>query len=112
MCAETSQHTYWVYILASQRNGTLYVGVTNSIQRRVWQHKAKLIEGFTKQYNVTLLVHFEQFRDVNDAIAREKQIKGWLRKRKLALIETGNPEWNDPSASWHDGPLDSSLGSE
>ena len=86
--------------------------MTNSLERRVWQHKAKAIEGFTKQYNLTQLVHFESFRDVNSAIAREKEIKGWLRKRKLALIEDGNPQWLDLSASWFEGSLDSSLRSE
>ncbi len=112
MCAHASKHTYWVYILASRRNGTLYVGVTNDLKRRIWQHKTKTIEGFTKQYNVDQMVHFEGFRDVNQAIGREKEIKGWLRKRKLALIEGGNPQWADLSASWFEGPLDSSLRSE
>ena len=76
MCAHTANRSYWVYILTNKRNGTLYVGVTNSLERRIWEHKSKVIEGFTKQYGLTRLVHFEMFRDVNQAIAREKEIKG------------------------------------
>ena len=73
MSAHAANRSYWVYILTNKRNGTLYVGVTNSLQRRVWQHKAKVIEGFTKQYGLDQLVHFKQFRDVNTAIARERK---------------------------------------
>ncbi len=102
MPANTSFRSYWVYILASRRNGTLYVGVTNSIRRRMWQHKNQLVEGFTKKHGVDLLVHLEEFRNIDRAISREKQIKGWLRKRKLGLTEAVNPEWNDLSAGWHD----------
>jgi putative endonuclease len=112
MPASPANRSYWVYILTNRRNGTLYVGVTNSLQRRIWEHKTKAIEGFTKQYGLTCLVHFEQFRDVNDAIGREKTIKGWLRKKKLALIESENREWNDLSAGWYEDSLDSSLRSE
>jgi putative endonuclease len=112
MCARAAAHSYWVYILTNKRNGTLYVGVTNSLERRIWQHKTKSIEGFTKQYSLGCLVHFEQFRDVNGAITREKEIKGWLRKRKLALIEKDNPQWADLSEGWFGSPLDSSLRSE
>jgi len=112
MCAHAAKRSYWVYILTNKRNGTLYVGVTNSLERRIWEHKTKVIEGFTKQYSLDQLVHFEQFRDINQAIAREKQIKGWLRRRKLELIENENPEWSDLSAGWYDSPLDSSLRSE
>lgn len=112
MSASSARYTYWVYILASGRNGTLYVGVTNSLRKRIWQHKAKAIEGFTKQYGVDQLVYFEEFRNVRYAIGREKAIKGWIRKRKLALIEAGNPNWVDLSANWDDSPLDSSLRSE
>jgi putative endonuclease len=82
-------HTYWVYILAS-RSRVLYTGVTNDLARRVKEHKQSLIPGFTKQYRVTRLVHFEQFGDIRDAIAREKQIKGWVRARKIELIEARN----------------------
>lgn len=112
MGAHPTNHSYWVYILTNRRNGTLYVGVTNSLKRRIWEHKAKVLEGFTKQYGLTRLVRFELFRDVNLAIAREKEIKGWLRKRKLALIEAENPGWSDLSDGWFDNALDSSLRSE
>jgi putative endonuclease len=112
MCAHPANHSYWAYILTKKRNGTLYVGVTNSLKRRIWDHKAKVIEGFTKQYGLGCLVHFEQFRDVNLAITREKEIKGWLRKRKLTLIEKDNPQWADLSADWFEGSLDSSRRSE
>lgn len=85
---------FWVYIVAS-RTRTLYVGVTNNLRRRISEHKQKLVPGFTRRYNVTRLVYYVQFADIRLAIAREKQIKGWLRRRKLALIETQNPNWND-----------------
>ena len=86
----------------TNRSGTLYVGMTNDIRRRVWQHKHKLIEGFTKRYNITNLVYYEMTPDVASAIAREKQIKGWLRKKKTALIESRNPGWKDLSDGWYD----------
>ena len=86
---------YFVYILASKKNGTLYTGMTNSLRRRIPQHKEKLIPGFTQRYNVTQLVYFEEFVDVRDAIAREKKIKGWVRRKKIALIESLNPEWRE-----------------
>ena len=85
---------FWVYILSSH-NRTLYVGVTNDLQRRVQQHKTKQVSGFTARYNVNRLVHSEAFSNVSDAIAREKQIKSWSRARKNALIEEYNPRWND-----------------
>ena len=112
MCAHAANRSYWVYILTNKRNGTLYVGVTSSLERRIWQHKAKIIDGFTKQYGLDRLVYFEQFRDVHAAIAREKEIKGWLRRRKLELIERDNPGWTDLNANWRDNTLDSSLRSE
>jgi putative endonuclease len=112
MCANPANRSYWVYILTSKRNGTLYVGVTNSLERRIWEHKTRAIEGFTKQYSLDQLVHFEQFRDISQAIAREKVLKGWLRRRKLELIETSNPNWADLSSGWFENPLDSSLRSE
>jgi putative endonuclease len=83
-----------VYILAS-KSGVLYTGVTNRIDRRFIEHRRKLAHGFTAQYNVTRLVHHETFDDIRAAIAREKQIKGWLRKKKIALIEAANPSWRD-----------------
>jgi putative endonuclease len=97
--------TYWVYILASGRNGTLYTGVTNSLQRRMWQHQNKVTAGFTARYGVDRLVHFEDFRDVTNAISREKQIKAGSRAKKIALIEKENPEWNDLSEGWTDRRL-------
>lgn len=89
----------WVYIMAS-RSGVLYVGVTNNLMRRVYEHKKKLVSGFTRRYNVTRLVHFETSRDIRAAIGREKQIKGWVREKKRALISANNPKWEDLSAEW------------
>ena len=86
---------YYVYILASKRNGTLYIGVTNNLIKRVWEHKQKLIEAFTKKYGVDKLVYFEQTPDINSAITREKQLKKWNRAWKIRLIEEKNPEWKD-----------------
>lgn len=79
-----------------------YVYITNNLERRVYEHKQKLIPGFTSKYNVARLVYFEVFEDVQEAIGREKQIKGWLRSKKVAPIESVNPEWNDLSAGWFD----------
>jgi putative endonuclease len=87
--------TYAVYILASKRNGTLYIGVTNELKRRVSEHKEKLIEGFTKEYDVTILVYYEVHQSREEAIKREKRLKRWQRKWKLELIESKNPQWND-----------------
>ena len=87
---------YYVYIMTNH-SGTLYVGMTNDLHRRVWQHKQKLVEGFTKRYNITRLVHFEETPDVTAAIAREKQIKSWRREKKVRLIERVNPNWDDLS---------------
>jgi putative endonuclease len=90
---------YYIYILTSP-SGTLYTGMTNNLQRRVYEHKNKLIEGFTKKYNVTRLVYFEVFPNARDAIAREKQIKSWRRSKKIDLIKTMNPKWKDLSEEW------------
>ena len=84
-----------VYILASQRNGTLYVGVTSNLVQRVWQHKSDLVEGFTKEYGVHVLVWYETHETMESAITREKTLKGWQRKWKLDLIESANPAWRD-----------------
>jgi putative endonuclease len=84
-----------VYILASKRNGTLYVGVTSDLRKRVWEHKSGLVDGFTKKYAVHLLVYFELHADMLSAIGREKQLKGWRRRWKVALIERGNAQWCD-----------------
>ncbi|HEV2671759.1 MAG TPA: GIY-YIG nuclease family protein [Gemmatimonadales bacterium] len=86
--------TYWVYVLAS-RSRVLYIGVTNDLARRLNEHKQGLIPGFTQKYRVNRLVYFEQFSDIRDAIAREKQIKGWVRARKVELIEARNRTWED-----------------
>ncbi len=84
-----------VYILASRRNGTLYVGVTSDIARRAWEHRTQAIEGFTKRYNVHLLVYIEFHESMAEAMQREKRIKKWRRAWKLALIERDNPQWRD-----------------
>ena len=86
---------YYVYILASKYNGTLYIGTTSNIVRRVWEHKNKSVSGFSKKYNINKLVYFEQCLDAKSAISREKQIKKWNRVWKIKLIEKDNPEWDD-----------------
>jgi len=90
---------YYVYIMTN-RSRTLYTGVTNDLRRRVFEHKHHLAEGFTKKYNITKLVYYEGTNDVREAIARKKRIKGWLRKKKIALIESVNSEWKDLSSDW------------
>jgi putative endonuclease len=91
---------YVVYILASGENGTLYIGVTSNLLQRMVQHKSLAVPGFTRRYRVTTLVYVEVFADVNEAIAREKQLKGWNRAWKIRLIEKSNPNWDelDPTA--------------
>ena len=98
------QHNYWAYLLAS-RSGVLYVGMTNSLERRVWEHKNKAVPGFTADYNVNRLVWFEEFREVCDAIATEKRIKGWARAKKVALIEQTNPQWTELSEGWYEAVM-------
>ena len=88
--------TYYVYILTNN-SGTLYTGVTNNLERRLWEHKNKLVKGFTKRYNIDKLVYFEQLNDIEQAISAEKRIKGWKREKKIALIESLNPDWEDLS---------------
>jgi putative endonuclease len=90
---------YSVYIMAS-RSRVLYTGVTNHLARRVNEHKQGLTSGFTSRYRITRLVYFEEFADVRDAIAREKQIKGWTRCRKIRLVEGRNPSWRDLAGDW------------
>ncbi len=94
-------HQYYTYILASQKNGTLYIGVTNDLERRVFEHKNKINEGFTSKYNVILLVYFEYFQFINDAILREKRLKKWNRQWKINLIEEENKDWKDLSEDWY-----------
>ena len=91
--------TYYDYMMTIKTR-TLYTGVTNNLERRVVEHKCKLIPGITSQYNLTRLVYFEVFGDIRAAIQREKQIKGWLRAKKVALIIAGNPAWRDLSEGW------------
>jgi putative endonuclease len=98
-------HTYFVYLLASRRNGTLYCGVTNAILRRVSEHREGLAESFTRRYDVTRLVWFEPHVDIGEAILREKRIKGWNRAWKIALIEASNPAWRDLAEDMGFAPL-------
>ena len=93
-------NTYYVYIMTNKTR-TLYTGVTNNLQKRVLQHKRKLVPGFTSQYNITRLVYYEVHGDVRAAIQREKQIKSWLRAKKVALVVALNPAWKDLSAEWY-----------
>ena len=95
-----SGRTYFVYIVAS-RTCTIYIGVTNDLEPRVSEHKQMLVPGFTRRYGVTRLVYYEGYGEVKDAIAREKQIKGWRRARKVDLIESVNPRWRDLSEGWY-----------
>jgi len=92
---------YYVYIMTN-KSGTLYTGLTENLKKRIDQHKNKLVEGFTKKYNINKLLYFETFPDVYSAIDREKTIKGWVRRKKLDLIRTTNPDWTDLSQNWYD----------
>ncbi len=92
---------YYVYIMTN-KSGTLYTGLTENLKKRIDQHKNKLVEGFTKKYNINKLLYFETFPDVYSAIDREKTIKGWVRRKKLDLIRTTNPDWTDLSQDWYD----------
>ena len=91
---------YYVYIMTN-KSRTLYTGVTNDLMRRVYEHKNKLVPGFTSNYNIQYLVYYEMTSSIYSAIEREKQIKGWLRVKKIALIESENPEWKDLSLDWY-----------
>ena len=93
-------HQYHLYILANKKNGTLYIGVSNNLERRMFEHKNKLIQGFTKKYGLDKLVYFETYQYVNDAIKREKNMKKWKRQWKINLIEEHNPNWEDLSKDW------------
>ena len=86
---------YCVYIMTNHNNTVLYTGVTSDLKKRIYQHKNKLVEGFTKRYNITKLVYYEAYRDPERAISREKQIKGGSRKKKINLVEKKNPNWDD-----------------
>jgi len=86
---------YFVYILTNKYNGTLYIGVTNDLIKRIWQHKNKVVDGFTKKFDISRLVYFEECQSINEAIKREKQVKKWNRQWKINLIEKHNPLWDD-----------------
>jgi len=94
------EKTYYVYLLTNWNNKVMYVGVTSNLERRVYEHKNKLVEGFTKKYNISKLVYFETTNDVMAAIEREKQIKKWRREKKNQLVIGVNPEWKDLSLEW------------
>ena len=90
-------YNFYVYILTTENNKVMYIGVTNNLERRLAEHKSRTIPGFTQKYNVHKLVYYEYFDDIKAAIAREKQLKGWTRAKKNALVETENPEWKEIS---------------
>ena len=92
--------SYYVYIMASKRNGTLYVGVTNNLERRVYEHKTGIFDGFSKKYGIKTLVYFEATESIESAIQREKQLKNWKRQWKIDLIEENNPAWKDLAESF------------
>ncbi len=94
------EHHYYVYLLTNWNNKVMYVGMTNNLERRLFEHKTKIVDGFTKKYNVNKLVYFEETSDVHVAIAREKEIKKWRREKKNNLVISMNPQWKDLSESW------------
>jgi len=91
--------TYYIYIMTNH-SGTLYTGTTDNLEQRIYEHKHNLVPGFASKYNTTKLVYYEEGNDFDAALAREKQIKGWLRAKKIALIESANPEWKDLGSGW------------
>lgn len=93
--------TYYVYLITNWNNKVLYIGVTSNLENRAYQHKNKLIKGFTEKYNINKLVYFEQTSDIESAITREKEIKRWRRDKKNMLVESTNKEWQDLSKQWH-----------
>jgi len=96
------EHSYYVYILSNKKNGTLYIGMTNNIERRIYEHKIGLVEGFTKRYGLSKLVFCEFYKYVNDAIKREKQLKNWHRQWKINLIKEYNSNWDDLAKDWYE----------
>ena len=92
---------YYIYILTNKTNNVLYIGMTNDIHRRIKEHKSEMINGFSKRYHTHKLVYFEEYTHPTEAIAREKQLKGYKRDKKIALINQLNPEWNDLSDDWY-----------
>jgi putative endonuclease len=101
--------TFYLYMMTNKSRVVLYTGITNSLEVRLWQHRNHSIDGFTKKYNVNRLVYYESFDDPRDAISREKEIKGWRRSKKNALIETLNPKWTDLSAMLYEDMRGPSL---
>jgi putative endonuclease len=95
-----STRRYYVYLITNWNNKVMYVGVTNNLERRIYEHKKKLVKGFTKKYNVNKLVYFEETQDVTAAINREKEIKKWRREKKNQLVDRINPTWQDLSLEW------------
>ena len=93
-------HDYFVYIHTDKSRATLYIGVTNDLQNRIWQHRNPEHASFTQRYHCIILLRYKHFREVRDAIAREKELKGWRRAKKVALIEEENPHWEDLAADW------------
>lgn len=97
--SNSSQPTFWVYLMTNH-SGTLYIGMTNNLERRIWEHRHGVVEGFTSKYHITRLVLAEPYAEVRDAIAREKQLKKWSRDKKIALVQSSNPEWHDLAEEW------------
>ena len=95
-----NEKTYYVYLITNWNNKVMYIGVTNDLKRRIFEHKNKLVEGFTKKYNVYKLVYFEVTKDITAAISREKEIKKWRREKKNQLVNSMNPGWEDLSSNW------------
>ncbi len=95
-----NNHQYYVYILSNKKNGTLYIGMTNDLERRMYEHKNKIVDGFTKRYSLDKLMFYEIYQNVDNAIKREKQLKNWNRKWKIDLIEKRNSNWNDLASDW------------
>ncbi len=93
-------HQYYVYIITNRKEGVLYIGVTNNLERRIFEHKNKLVDGFSKKYNLDKLVYFEVFKNITDAIKREKNLKKWKRQWKINLIINQNSDWKDLSKDW------------
>jgi len=96
------EYRFYVYIMQCASRRALYIGMTNSLHKRVWQHKSHSFEGFTDDYNATRLVYWESYDDVHKAIGREKQLKGWRREKKMRLVETTNARWQDLAAGWYE----------
>ncbi|MBZ5599539.1 MAG: GIY-YIG nuclease family protein [Acidobacteriia bacterium] len=99
------EYHFYVYIMQSASRRALYIGMTNNLHKRVWQHKTHAFEGFTDDYNAVRLVYWESFDDVHKAIAREKQLKNWRREKEMWLIARLNPKWRDLAIDWYDSPV-------